>query len=395
MKTVLVLGAGRGQVALYKAAREIGARTVAISIPGDYPGFEHADEIEYVDILDKEGVLKAAEKHGADAVVTACVDFPVPTLGYVCEKLGLKGISYEAAVVSTNKLLMKKAFEEAGVRTARFVQCSSGADAAAACSHLNYPLIVKPVDLAGSRGIHIVETESELEKAVGLTMEETAKDYCIIEEYIDGYEFSATSFVLDGEILFVLSTGDVRYGENDEIPAGHYLPFEADPEVLEDSDRQMRLGIKALGLDNCAVNADLMLKDGKVYILEMTGRLGANCIPELTSIYMGYDIDRMIVEAALGETGFLEDISEDKVPRTPCFARMVLSEKSGVLKDIHVGKTAEEQADILFFSKPGDEIRKFSCTNDCVGQIVTSGSTLEEAKKKAADAAADIVLELE
>ena len=103
----------------------------------------------------------------------------------------------------------------------------------------------------------------------------------------------------------------------------------------------------------------------------------------------------MIVEAALGETGFLEDISEDKVPRTPCFARMVLSEKSGVLKDIHVGKAAEEQADILFFSKPGDEIRKFSCTNDCVGQIVTSGSTLEEAKKKAADAAADIVLELE
>ena len=132
MKTVLVLGAGRGQVALYKAAKEIGARTVAISIPGDYPGFEHADEIEYVDILDKEGVLKAAEKHGADAVVTACVDFPVPTLGYVCEKLGLKGISYEAAVVSTNKLLMKKAFEEAGVTIVEPSEADKEAFAAAA-----------------------------------------------------------------------------------------------------------------------------------------------------------------------------------------------------------------------------------------------------------------------
>lgn len=394
-KKVLILGAGRGQVDLYKAAKKIGARTVAVSIPGDYPGFPYADEIEYVDIRDKEGVLKAAEKHGADAVVTACVDIPVPAVGYVCDRMGLKGISHEAAVVSTNKLLMKRAFEKDGVRTARFVECMPGDDPVSVSSHLNYPLIVKPVDLAGSRGIQIVENERDLSEAVGLTMSETSEDYCIIEEYIDGYEFSATAFVLDGEILFVLPMGDVRYGENDEIPAGHYLPYEDEPGVLEDFDRQMRAGIRALGLDNCAVNADVMRKDGKVYIIEMTGRLGANCIPELTSIYMGYDIDRMIVEAALGEKGFLESIMDGKAPETPCYAQMIISEKSGILKDVHVDSSVREQADILFFSKPGNEIRKFSCTNDCVGQIVTSGRTLEEAKEKAAAAAAGITLDLE
>ena len=400
MKNILIVGAGRGQVGLYKAAREMGMRSVAVSIKGDYPGFDLADEIEYADITDAEAVLKAAEKHHADAIVSACIDISVPAIGYVCDKLGLRGISHEAAVICTNKLAMKKAFEEHGVRTARYVKIDA-ADADNAdkvteiCSHLNYPLITKPVDLAGSRGINIVSDETGLADAVKMTMSETAEDYCIVEEYIDGYEFSATAFVSDGEILFVLPTGDVRYGENDEIPAGHYLPFEAEEEVLKDTDVQMSNGIRSLDLDNCAVNADLMLMDGKVYILEMTGRLGANCIPELTSIYMGYDINRMIIEDALGIKDYAEKIKPDMVPRRPCHAQMIVSEESGVVKDIHVPEEAAAIADILFFSKPGDSVRKFSCTNDCVGQIVTEGRTLEEAKEKAQEALEMIKIELE
>ena len=397
MKTVLVAGAGRGQVGLYKAAREMGVRSIAASIRGDYPGFELADEIDYIDITDVEAVLEAAKKHRADAIVTACVDITVPSVGYTCDALGLRGLSYEAAKTCTNKLAMKKAFEENGVRAARYVRCDkdNAADIASACSHLDYPLITKPVDLCGSRGINIVKDPAELAEAVRMTISDSAEDYCIVEEYIDGYEFSATAFVSDGEILFELPTGDVRYGENDEIPAGHYLPFEADDDVLKDTDAQMRAGIRALGLDNCAVNADLMLMDGRVYILEMTGRLGANCIPELTSIYMGYDINRMIIENALGINDHAEKIKPETIPGRPCYAQMIVSDESGVIKSIHVPDEVSDEADILFYSKTGDKVNRFSCTNDCVGQIVTQGDSLEEAKEKALDALKKIRIVLE
>lgn len=382
MKTIMVLGAGRGQVGLYKAARSMGHKSIAVSIKGDYPGFALADEIDYTDITDPEAVLEAAKRHGADAVVSACVDITVPALGYVCDKLGLCGISYEAAVVSTNKLLMKAAFEKAGVRTARFVELKEGEDPAEKSKHLRKPVIVKAVDLCGSKGINIVKDDMLLEEAVKATMSETKEDYCIIEEYLEGgYEFSATAFVTDGEILFDFPMGDVRYGRNDEIPAGHYLPFEGDEEIVKDTITQMTNGIRALGLDNCAVNADLMICGGKVYILEMTGRLGANGIPELTSIFMGYDINRMIIEMSLGERAFVSELAPDKVPYTPCFSQMMLSEKSGVLERIEVDEDCD--ADITLFVKPGDQIRKFSCTSDCIGQIITQADTYDEAKKKA------------
>lgn len=392
MKNILVLGAGRGQVGLYKAARAMGHHSIALSIPGDYPGFALADEIDYIDITDSDAVLDAARRHKADAIVSACVDIMIPALGYACETLGLCGISHEASVVCTNKLLMKRAFEEHGVRTARFVEIMPGDDADVKCAHLNYPLIVKAVDLAGSRGINIVMEGESLSDAVSRTMSETHKDYCIAEEYIDGYEFSATAFAADGEILFILPTGDVRYGENDEIPAGHYLPFEAEPAVIDDTMKQMEGGIRALGLDNCAVNADLMLMDGKVYILEMTGRMGANCMPELSSIYMGYDIYRMIIETALGERAFIQELTEDRIPCTPCFAQMIVSEQAGTLKSVTIDDSCD--ADVLMFAKPGDSIRRFTCTNDCVGQVITQDATLEGARQKADDALKHIHLEI-
>ena len=393
MKTIMILGAGRGQVGLYKAARAMGHKSVAVSIKGDYPGFAFADEIDYTDITDVEAVLEAARRHGADAVVSACVDITVPAIGYVCDNLGLCGISHEAAVTSTNKMLMKKAFEKAGVRTARFVELDRGEDPAEKSAHLRKPLIVKAVDLCGSKGINIVMDGMSLEDAVSATMADTRMDYCIIEEYLVGYEFSATAFIADGKILFNIPMGDVRYGKNDEIPAGHYLPFEGDEEITKDTITQMTNGIYALGLDNCAVNADLMLCDGKVYILEMTGRLGANGIPELTSIYMGYDINRMIIETALGERSFLSEISPEKVPCTPCFSQMVLSERSGVLESAKIDENCD--ADVLLFVKPGDSIRKFASTSDCIGQIITQAATLDEARKKAEDTLGMIHIVLE
>ena len=381
MKKILVLGAGRGTVGLIRAAKELGHRSIVASIEGNYPGFAIADEKVIVNIKDAEAVAKIAGELGVDAVVTAGSDIALPALGLACDRNGLHGPTAAAAQAASDKTLMKAAFEAHGVRTARHIVAYTAEDAVKAPQTLQMPLIVKPVDLGGSRGIRIVFKEEELADAFADTMEATAQDHCIVEEYIDGYEVSATALVAGGRTVFVLPTGDVRYGENDEIPVGHYVPLDCDSDICRQVEEQVRLSVEALDLDDCAVNADLMVMDGKVYVLELTARLGANAIPEITSAYYGRDIHKFIVEIGLGEYGNVYSYDFSDRENKMVFAQMLISENDGVLnKD----KVDDDDCDAWFFLKAGDKVRKFRNPGDCIGQVTVVGSTKAECEEHVA-----------
>lgn len=379
----MIVGAGRGQVGLIKAAKDLGYNTIVASIEGNYPGFEFADEIQYIDITDPDSVAAKARELNIDGIATACMDTGLPAIGQTCDELSLCGISREVADISANKFLMKEKFMEASVQTARFVKVNCENELGAVTSKLNMPLITKAVDLAGSRGINVVNDEESLGDCYQKTMEETLKDYCIIEEYIDGYECSATAMIANGEILFVLPTGDIRYGENEEFPIGHYVPFEADDSICSQIVEQVSLAAKAIGLDNCAVNADLMIKDGTVFVLELTGRLGANCIPELTSTYYGVDIHKLIVETAVGNFRAVEELAKKMTDNTPCLGQMIISEKSGTLRRMKMPSSEDKSVVQAWqFVKPGEQIRKYTNPRDCLGQIVVKGDSFEDCKEK-------------
>ena len=372
-KKILILGAGRGQIGLYKACSRLGYESIAVSIDGDYPGFQYADRVCITDIKDREGVARLGAEIGADGIVTACMDAGLPALGYACEQLSLKGPDSRSSVVSSNKWLMKDAFMKYGVNTAKYVKINSSEELKEAEGKLGLPVIIKPVDLGGSRGINIVFSEEELERKFEDTMSATKQDYCIVEEYIDGYEFSATSFVAGGEVLFVLPTGDLRYGENDEIPVGHYVPFECDDEMTQQVDEHVRKAIAAIGLDDCAVNVDIMAKDGKPYILELTGRLGANAIPEITSEYYGSDIYELIVRTSVGDYSMADQFREPEDGRI-VYGRMLLSEKTGTAT---WDSLAASERNVDMFIENGSQVNRFRNPGDCLGQIVVTGSSLD------------------
>lgn len=381
MRKIMVVGAGRGQVGLIKAAKDLGYSTAVVSIPGNYPGFELADEVFHIDIKDPEAVAEKAKEIGIDGIVTACMDAGLSAVGQTCDEMGLCGISRKVAEISANKLLMKDKFIEEGVQTAAYVKVSNKDSLVKETDKLNMPLITKAVDLGGSRGINVVLEEDELADCFRRTMEATSKDYCIVEEYIDGYECSATAMMADGEILFVLPTGDVRYGENEEFPIGHYVPFESDGDIDRQIVEQVALAAKAIGLDNCAVNADLMIKDGKVYIIELTGRLGANCIPELTSTYYGVDIHKVIVETAVGNFESVRELVKDMTDKIPCLGQMIISETDGLLESMELPDSSEENiVQIWPFVKAGEQIHKYANPKDCLGQIVVKGKSVEECR---------------
>lgn len=379
-KRILVLGAGRGQIGLINAAHELGYEAIAASIDGDYPGFKIADEKCIVDISNAKAVARAAKSLNIDGVVTAGMDLPLPALGAACEDCRLAGLNRKTAQLSANKLLMKDAFMKSGVKTARFIKASNSEEAIKATELLRLPLIVKPVDLGGSRGINIVFKEEELEDAFRNTMSATKKDYCIIEEYIDGYEVSATSMIVDGEVLFVLPMGDVRYGENDEIPVGHYVPLDCSSSINNEIKEQVVQAIKSLGIDNCAVNADLMIMNNEAYVLELTGRLGANAIPELTSMYYGVDIHKLIVETSVGKFEEVKKFEfEDKDDKV-WYGQMLFSEKTGVLGKSTLG---EAECEEWFFKNKGDKVNRFKNPGDCIGQVVFEGRNKIECENKA------------
>lgn len=392
MKKLMIMGAGIYQVPLIKTAKRMGLYTIAVSIPGPYPGFAYADKVYYENTVDHEKVLEIAKKEQIDGILTAGTDVAVITIGRVCDEMGLTGISYEAAINASNKLIMKESYEKAGVRTARFRKVPVDVhDIAAYVEELNFPLIFKAVDTSGSRGIMRVDSPDEFEAARENSVRNTRQDYYIVEEFIEGDEFGAQAFIRNGKLEFILPHGDYVFHGDTGVPVGHYAPFDLGEDIVKDAKVQLTKAALAMGLDNCAINADFILSDGKVYVLELGGRSGATCLAELVSIYYGFDYYEKMIQVALGEeVSFASDLA------VPNASKLLMSEKTGRITSItdntHIGGNLCE---VQFDYKVGDEVRAFHVGPDRIGHVITKGDTLEEAVKALDEALSEIKITVE
>ena len=385
MKKILILGAGIYQVPLIKTAKRMGLYTIVASIPGNYPGFELADKVCYENTTDVPKILDIARTEKIDGIVTAGTDVAVITIGEVCDRLGLTGLSAEAAAIATDKLRMKTCYEKYGVRTARFRRISfDDADYADLVAELTLPVMFKSVDSSGSRGIVKVSDPAEFEAARKTVLENTRSDYFIAEEFIDGEEFGAQAFVRNGEVQFILPHGDYVFKGDTGVPIGHFAPYDLSPEVLEDARRQLRLAIQAMELDNCAINADFIMKDGQTYVLEIGGRSGATCLAELVSIYYGFDYYEKILRTALGEdVDFSQTIEGEGFAGVPNASMLLMSDRDGhIVSQENLNPADPDIVDVQFDLKPGDAVHQFRVGPHRIGHVITKGTTLDAAVEK-------------
>lgn len=379
MKKVLVLGAGIYQVPLIKKAKEMGLYTIVASIKGNYPGFEFADKVIYENTVDLDAILKVAKEEQIDGAVVCGTDVCVPTLGFLCDRLGIKGPSYEAAIIAQDKAKMKAAFDENGVRTAKSYRVSiENTNPVEICEEIGYPVIFKSVDSSGSRGITRVNNESEIEYAYTGVKNNTKSPYYIIEKFLIGEEFGAQAFVQDGAIEFILPHGDYVFHGDTGVPIGHFAPYDIPEEVVEDAKIQLTKAIKAMKIDNCAINADFILCDGKTYVLEIGARAGATCLVEMTEIFYGFDYYKKIIQVAMGEkTDFLPVLKEPQ----PNAEMLFMSDKTGTINSITVENGIDERVVNLSFDYGvGDEVRKFAKGPDRIGQIIVKADSVAIAK---------------
>lgn len=381
MQKLMILGASYSQLPLYEAARQLGVSTVAASTLGEWPGFAVADESVYADITSPEAILKAAQEKEIDGIATCCLDAGVRALGYTCEQMGLIGPSAKSADISNDKFKMKEAFMAGGVRCARHICIHSLEELEEALEKLEFPVVLKAVDLMGSRGIFRCNTREETFFYYNKTMEATRKDYCLVEEFIEGQVLGCEAMIQNGRLLYCLPNNIEAFQSYVPTPIGHSVPYKKQNELGKEVEHQVKLAIRAAGLDNCPVNCDLIEKNGKIYVIEITGRAGGTCLPEMVSIYYGINYYEAIVRLALGMD--VQEMFRDKISGTANLSRTLLSDKDGIVKAIHnANKPAADIVDLSFNIVPGDEVHHYTNGRDRLGQVILRGESLAACEKR-------------
>lgn len=395
MKKIIILGAGIYQVPLIKAAKKRGLYVIVVSIPGDYPGFAIADRVYYVNTTDRQAVLDIALKEKISAIVTTGTDVAVSTIGYVCDRMGLCGISERAAGIVTDKALMKQAFREGGVSTSDFYVVHSLEEALIAYGKLKAPVMLKIVDKSGSRGITKVESEDMLREAYGYAADMTGADHMILEKYVEGTEIGVDAFVSNGEVKLIVPHDKLIFKtKRTGIPMGHICPTRLSEEICDRLSQEMIKIVRSTGMDNCAVNSDVFITDdGQIYVIEAAGRCGATGIPEVISGYAGVDYYDMILACSLGEDINKVNIGSRQT-ETRCSAASVLihSDRSGVLENIRYMHNNIEYNNreciidgdcyITLDYEPGDNVHEFENGTHRIGQAVFYGNTRSEVMGK-------------
>ena len=373
-KTVMVLGGGRYQLPLIKTAREAGYRVLVMGWPGNFPGYAYATQWYNVDIMDADEIIRIAREEHIDGIVGCGSDFILPTIGKVVDALGVPGADYRSSVVASDKLLMKQAFEKTDVRTAAYREVSTLQETLEAAQAIGYPSVLKIVDGSGSKGVVICRDEQTLRAAYEEVQPQTKHPYMVLEQYVDGVEFGAQAYVSQGRLQFVMLHGDIIFHGESGVPVGHYAPAMTEYEGLQaDAEEQLRRCVKALEIDNCAINADFILHDGEVYVLEIGARAGATCLPELVSECYGINYYDYLLRGACGLP--LPAIDTGKI--RPALVYTPYTTTCGRVKAIHT-PVCREIADCVIYPQAGEEVHAFRTAYDRIGHLVMKGERMDE-----------------
>lgn len=394
-RRILIIGAGRGQVGLIRAAKRLGATTVVATLTDPRPpGLAEADEVAEVSILAVDDVVRAAQRARVDAVATSCLDTGLEALGAVVDALGLRGLSRSTARLCSDKLGMKQRLDEAGVPTAAYVPVDSAQEVLPALERTGLPAVVKATDLQGSSGVFMVDTAQEAVEAHARAAELSRGGRVIIERLLRGREFGAQALIHDGEILHITVHGDDLAQGPVPVPVGHHVPIEAEPALAEQAAGVIGDAIRALDLRDCAVNVDLMECDGTVHIIELTGRAGANGLPELMSAVYGLDYYEIVAREAL-DLGVREAWrAREPWPGAALSLMLTAPEAHGTITALSAPEELPEWAtDLQIFKHPGQTLEGFSSSNDCIGQLVVRADTLLECRQRADRLRAGVRLE--
>lgn len=385
MKKLMILGGSRYALPVIEAAHKLGLYVITCDYLPDNIAHQYSDEYCNVSIIDKEATLAAAQQRSIDGIVSFACDPGVVTAAYVAEKMGLpfQG-SYEAACILQDKGLFRQFLTDYGFNCPHAKRYEDIEAPFADIDFFTWPVIVKPTDSAGSKGVTRVDSPDDLREAIQTALQVSHNGGFIIEDFLtfEGYHSSADPFTVNGELKFVSYSDQLfdKQADNPYTPALIIWPTSMRQEHQDILTAETQRLMTLLGMKTGIYNIETCVgSDGKPYIMEVSPRGGGCKIAELQRLAYGIDLIENEVRKAVG-------MPVHEIQQTSCdgvWCEMVVHAqpgKSGVLKKIWVdSEIAEKHLKVVDLSaKPGDMVLPFTGANMSLGDMFLRFDSREE-----------------
>lgn len=379
-KAVLIFGVGPLQQSIINRAKKMELYTVGIDPCEDATCRGDVDAFEVVGGQDYEGTCAVVEKYGIDAIVTAATDKPLVMMARIAEKYGFPFYSVETAQWSTDKFQMKQRFELGDVPHAKGRLVKSVEETA----DMVYPVIVKPRDNSGSRGVKLCRTKEELEQSMAEALEYSKLDSVLVEEFIEGPEYSIEGLHYDGKSEVIQFTEKKTTAFPYNVELGHIQPAN-----MSDENKQKireivsKIGV-ALHFENCPSHTELKINERGIFVIETSPRLGGDYITStLTPLSTGVNLEDELLKISLGET-----INPQPKPVQYSGVRFFSFEEGSVIKNVpneEFVKSWPHVVDFSFALKVGNKVNRITSSLNRYGQLILQAGNrdaIEEAFKK-------------
>jgi biotin carboxylase len=379
-----------------RIAKEMGLKTIAVDGDPKAPCIALADRFEHIDLKDKEGVEalgRSLQAQGELAgIMTAGTDFSA-TAAWAAERLGLPGIPYEAALNASDKERMRGCFQNAGLPSPQYIVLREPPNPQYALPFA-YPAVVKPVDNMGARGCRRVHNVAELKAAVVDAIAFSRSSRAIVEEYMEGPEFSVDALVYQGTITICGLADRHIFFPPYFIEMGHTMPTSFDKPLAETVLRVFEAGAKALGITNGAAKGDIKLTPTGPMIGEIAARLSGGYMSGWTYPYAsGVLVTKGAIQIAVGVApdGLIPKRQWTSAER----AFISIPGRVRSIQGLETARAAEYVKAVFLRIEPGSDVRFPENNVTKCGNIISAGPTREAAITAAETAAQSILIRLE
>lgn len=384
MKKILLLGGSAQQVVAIETAKKLGYFTVLCDFLIDNPGQYKADKFYLVSTTDKKAVLEVAQKEQVNGVLAYASDPAAPTAAYVAEKMKLPGSPYKSVEILCNKDKFRTFLKENGFCTP---EAKGYADINEALEdikrdYFKFPIIVKPVDSSGSKGVSRIDSYEQAENLLEYAMSYSRSHRIIVEEFVEkyGYQIAGDGLSIDGKLAFRYFAND-HFDErckNPFVPIAASFPYNMPDDVQVKIHNTIQRLLTLLGMRTSTYNFDMRIdKDFNVYLMEVAPRDGGNYIPQAIRYATGIDLVECSVKAAMGKK---IELPAQIQPKGYWAYYAVHSLEEGVLKSVVIDPAIEKShiVENHLIVKPGDKIHSFVGANSTLGILVMKFESLKQ-----------------
>ncbi|HBK86150.1 MAG TPA: carbamoyl-phosphate-synthetase [Firmicutes bacterium] len=387
MKRLMILGGSENQLPLIQCAKQQAYFLIVCDHASDNVGRVYADRFYCVSTLDREAVLSIARAERIDGIVTNS-EPAMSTSAYVGNMLGLVSNPHESVITLSRKDLFRSFLRKNGFACPRSLACSNYEGLSGMVNDLEFPLMVKPVDSSGSRGVTYISSSQELRKAFCKALGFSTLKRVIVEEYIErahDYLIGGDIFVVDGRVSVWGLMNCIRDSSvNEFVPVGKSFPAFITTEQSAIIHETIHDLVSKLHIRFGAFNVELMFgPHNRLYVIEMNPRNGGNRIPDILKEITGVDLIKATISASLNA----QDIDLTYEKRAQYMSTYILhSSRNGILRNVILDdRIMYNVVETTLYKQIGDAVSKFDNAEHRIGIMFLRFRSLEEMKEKTAN----------